>query len=112
MRSDFLFASPSLLFGVGRLADLFGQFDLFNQSPTGDQADLHAMSSDWAMIGLDLCSACEEFARANDIKFWIEGGKVFAQIGETPPEAVADSVDCHPDVLAGLSVGHRHQDAP
>lgn len=115
MSSDFLFASPSPQLGVARLIDLFGQLDLYNQSGTGDQADFHALSSDWGMVGLDLCLACQDFARTHNVRLWIEDGKIFAQIPGRPPEAIAEAGDedrdallCVPD-LAGQQ---RQQDDP
>ena len=54
MASDFLFARPSYLTGVARILDLGGQFDAYNVSRTPAEADVRAIMSDWAMVGLDL----------------------------------------------------------
>ena len=55
--ADFLFARPSFLSGVARTLDLFGQFDEYNQSTTGEIADARAMYSDWRAVGEELHSA-------------------------------------------------------
>ncbi len=60
MHSDFLFAQPSWLSGVGRVVDLCGCFDDFNDSPSPYIADERAMYSDWRMIGDDLVQAIEQ----------------------------------------------------
>ena len=57
MRTDYLFAAPSLSSGVARLLDLFGQFDDYNDSPSAASADARAMYSDWRVTGEDLAGA-------------------------------------------------------
>ncbi len=61
MKSDFLFATQSFLSGVARLLDLGAQFDSYNQSETGDEADARAFYGDFAMVGQDLQKAMEIF---------------------------------------------------
>ena len=51
MRPDFLFASPSWLSGASRGLDLAGQFDDYNQSASGDEADAKALFADWRVVG-------------------------------------------------------------
>ncbi len=60
MSSDFLFARPSWISGVGRLVDLWGCFEDFNYSPTTVVADERALYSDWRMVGEDLARAIEQ----------------------------------------------------
>jgi hypothetical protein len=55
--SDFLFARPSFLEGMGRTIDLFGVMDDYNYSETGKEADRKAIASDWNAIYGDLNSA-------------------------------------------------------
>lgn len=43
MSSHFLFAWPSALSGVGRVLDLWGLFEEFNDSPTVEIADCRAI---------------------------------------------------------------------
>ncbi len=64
MRStyDLLFARPSFLEGVSRVLDLAGTVTEFNESITGDQADLIALTRDWRAVGFDLHEAMKSFA--------------------------------------------------
>ena len=61
MTSDFLIARPRRLYGLARLLDLFGLFDLYNQSSNPPEADARATFSDWAMVGRDIRDAVESF---------------------------------------------------
>jgi hypothetical protein len=55
--SDYLFAQPSFLTGMGRVLDLGGVFDDYNTSETEAEAESKAMLSDWAAVGQDLADA-------------------------------------------------------
>ena len=55
--TDFLFAMPSPIYGIGRLLDLGAQLDSYNESLTAAIADFLALSSDWRIVGQDLESA-------------------------------------------------------
>lgn len=57
MKTDYLFASPSFSGGIARLLDLFGRFDDYNDSPSGEAADARAVYSDWRITGEDLARA-------------------------------------------------------
>jgi hypothetical protein len=57
MRTDFLFAQPSFLSGVARLADLWGALDSYNSSTSEEFADSVALYSDWRVTGEDLIGA-------------------------------------------------------
>lgn len=57
MRPDFLFASPSWLSGASRVLDLAGQFDEYNESASGDEADGMALFVDWRVVGQSLLDA-------------------------------------------------------
>ena len=57
--SDFLFAKPSVAYGIGRLFDLGAVLDLYNESLTPALADALALYSDWSIIGNDMRSALE-----------------------------------------------------
>jgi hypothetical protein len=59
MKSDFLFATPSLISGIGRTIDLWGSFGDFNDSPTSEVADERGLYSDWRMVGEDLAEAID-----------------------------------------------------
>ncbi len=55
--SDFLFAHPSVLSGVGRVLDLGGTLTEFNTALTPEQADAIAIAMDWQAVGADLNAA-------------------------------------------------------
>jgi hypothetical protein len=57
MRTDHLFALPSVWSGAARVLDLFGVFDTYNDSPSDDLADARAIYSDWRITGQDLAGA-------------------------------------------------------
>jgi hypothetical protein len=59
--SDFLFARPSFLSGMARVADLFGQFDSYNDSVTPVEADRKAALADWTAVGNDMRHAMSRF---------------------------------------------------
>ena len=60
--SDFLFVTPSWIYGPARVVDLWGVFDRYNTSLTGHEADAKALYCDWFMVGQDLLSAIETFS--------------------------------------------------
>ena len=53
MRTDYLFAMPSVWSGAARVFDLFGVFDTYNDSASHDVADARAIYSDWRITGQD-----------------------------------------------------------
>ena len=57
MRTDHLFALPSVWSGAARVLDLFCTFDTYNDSPNDAQADARAIYSDWHIVGQDLADA-------------------------------------------------------
>lgn len=59
MRTDFLFAQPSLLTGIARLFDLCGLLDDYNHSRTEQEADARGLYSDWRITGEDLLGAVQ-----------------------------------------------------
>ena len=66
MRSDFLFAQPSLLSGFARTLDIGASFDGYNSSATPEEADARATFSDWSMVGRDLSQAMAAFKAEHD----------------------------------------------
>jgi len=60
--TDFLFATPSFLAGVGRSLDLGGHFDEYNRSKNNEEADRRAMAADFQAVGQDLREAMTEVA--------------------------------------------------
>lgn len=61
VKTDFLFAQPSLGSGAARVFDLFGQFDEYNRSDYPAEADAKALASDWILVGQDMCEAIEQY---------------------------------------------------
>lgn len=70
IKSDFLFASPSLASGAARLLDWGGTFDQYNVSANGKEADTKAMLADWVSVGDDISLSMDEFDddRAKSVK--------------------------------------------
>lgn len=58
-----LFSMPGFLDGIGAIFDFPGSLLRFNESPTPEEADARALASDWAMVGADIRSACDEFEK-------------------------------------------------
>ncbi|MCY4027530.1 MAG: hypothetical protein OXH75_14625 [Acidobacteria bacterium] len=63
MRTDHLFALPSVWSGAARVLDLFGVFDTYNDSPNDALADSRALYSDWHIVGQDLADAMVKVER-------------------------------------------------
>lgn len=59
IKTDFLFAQPSLVSGAARVFDLWGQFDEYNRSETPAEADARALAADWMLVGQDIADAIE-----------------------------------------------------
>ena len=55
--SAFLFAMPNLAMGVGRIVDIVGTGDEYNESLHPAQADAIAVWLDWHAVGTDIRSA-------------------------------------------------------
>jgi len=61
VQSGFLFADPSFLSGASRSLDLWGQYDQYNRSLNGAEADARAIAADWIITGQDIKEAMDEF---------------------------------------------------
>ena len=59
MKSDFLFAQPSLLVGFARLIDLCGVIDDYNHSRSEAEADAKGLYSDFRITGEDILDAVQ-----------------------------------------------------
>jgi hypothetical protein len=62
MKTDFLFARPSLASGCARIFDWHALYDSYNQSETEAEADEKAIFSDWSLVGLDILAAMDQFS--------------------------------------------------
>ena len=59
-KTDFLFATPSLLGGAATVFSLGGFRPNYNQSETPSEADAKAIRSDWAISGEDIVTAASK----------------------------------------------------
>jgi hypothetical protein len=57
--SDFLFARPSILEGIGRNIDLFGVLNVYNSSENEAEADARAFASDAIALRNDFDSVLQ-----------------------------------------------------
>ena len=55
--TDFLYARPSVMEGIGRNMDFFGSMNSYNYSENGDEADKVALTNDLLAVYLDLYNA-------------------------------------------------------
>ena len=62
--TDFLFAKPTFISGMGAVIDLGGTMVMFNESSSPEEADYLALANDWATVGGDIRSAMNQFALA------------------------------------------------
>lgn len=60
LESDYLFARPSFIEGIGRIVDLSGSLNTYNRAPTPEEADARALYEDWKAVGHDLSVALEQ----------------------------------------------------
>ena len=62
--TDFLFAKPTFISGMGAVIDLGGTMVRFNESSTPDEADYLALANDWATVGHDIRNAMSQVVLA------------------------------------------------
>jgi len=55
--TDYLYARPSVLEGIGRNIDLFGVLNYYNTSQDGEEADNTAITNDLLAVYTDLYNA-------------------------------------------------------
>ena len=58
--TDFLYARPSILEGIGRNIDFFGSLNSYNYSENGEDADKIAIASDLLAIYKDFHEAFDK----------------------------------------------------
>lgn len=61
--SNFLFADPSFLEGVGRLFDFGGTLQQYNTSRSPEEADVLAAYADWSAVGSEIRRAARKAAK-------------------------------------------------
>jgi poly(3-hydroxybutyrate) depolymerase len=55
--TDFLYARPSIIEGIGRNMDFYGSLNSYNYSKNGEEADKLALANDFLVIYMDLYKA-------------------------------------------------------
>ena len=57
--TDFLTPDQDELTGMASVLDIFGAETPYNYSKSGEEADIKAIASDWAVIGEDISEAIQ-----------------------------------------------------
>ncbi len=57
---EFLYATPSIAEGIGRILDFGNTLTEYNTSNSGEQADFLALRADWRAVAADLRGAMAE----------------------------------------------------
>ena len=52
--TDFLFATPKTIDGVASIIDLFGVYDMYNDSASGEEANRRAFTADMQALQSDM----------------------------------------------------------
>ena len=65
--TDFLFAKPSVLEGIGRNIDLFGILSKYNTSESGHEADMKARQNDIETLRNDFKTAYRMVINGNQV---------------------------------------------
>ncbi len=65
--TDFLFAYPSVLEGIGRNIDLFGVLNKYNISQNGHEADIKARQNDIKTLKNDFDNAYGKVINGNKV---------------------------------------------
>jgi hypothetical protein len=60
--TDFLFAMPSFVSGMGRAIDLGNTMTQYNTSETPEEADAKALCNDWLVVGEEIRKAANHLA--------------------------------------------------
>ena len=56
-----LFAEPSFIEGMGRVLDLGGNLQVYNESKSAKEADTIAIANDWRAVGDDVKNSIDEY---------------------------------------------------
>lgn len=63
--TDYYFARPSIIEGIGRIVDFFGLLQVYNTSSTPEIADMRAIRADWAAVGSDMKAVLQMHGRTS-----------------------------------------------
>ena len=66
--STLLFATPSFWGGMSQCLDIGATQAIYNDSESELEADMNAIFSDWAAVGIDMQRAIESFAAKEQSK--------------------------------------------
>ena len=58
--STFLFSNPSSAEGCARILDFGNTLNVYNYSPSSEEADYLALWADWCAVGADMQSALDK----------------------------------------------------
>lgn len=61
-----LYARPSFLEGMARVLDMAGTLNEYNTSPTGEEADIAALATDWHTVASDMRRAMHFLDRVQE----------------------------------------------
>jgi hypothetical protein len=64
----FLAAQPSALEGIARVLDMGGTLTVYNDSLSGEFADLVATTADWAAVGDAIRERAQQFAALHEVQ--------------------------------------------
>ena len=62
--TNFLFATPSFISGMGMAIDLGATMTQYNTSETPEEADARAIANDWLAVGNDMREALNTYGRS------------------------------------------------
>ena len=88
-KTDFLFAQPGFIRGMGRALDLGSTKNVYNGSSSADEADFRALKSDWTIVGDDIRRASHQHGR----KKLSEKKLHFEEEGNVDAESEADDFE-------------------
>ena len=63
--TDFLFAMPNFISGMGRAVDLGATMTQYNISETPEEADAKALYNDWLVVGNEIRKAANQLVPVN-----------------------------------------------
>ncbi len=62
-KTDFLFSKSSFITGMGSVLNLAGNYYIYNNSESEEEADFLALSSDWGVVGQDIFESIKKIEK-------------------------------------------------